>query len=86
MRYIKVKPEYGWRFTDMDELLVSVDSAAEALGLRRSMLYELLAKGQLRSVKVGSRRLIPAEALREFVASLEAGQETYEVGVAKGTP
>lgn len=52
-------------------LLYRVDEAAEALRLSRSLLYELIRSGQLRTVKAGSRRLIPVAALTEYVASLD---------------
>ncbi len=48
--------------------LLSVDEAASALGLGRSLLYAELGAGRLRSVKCGRRRLIPAEAVTEFIA------------------
>lgn len=38
--------------------------------LGKSKVYDLLRSGQLRSVKIGACRRIPADALREFVASL----------------
>ena len=60
----------------IEPLLIGVETAATALGLRRSKLYELIATGRLKSVKVGTRRLIPADAMHEFVASLEAEQGT----------
>ncbi len=52
--------------------LVSVEAAQSALSLGRSAIYQLIAKDELRSVKVGTRRLIPVQALDEFVARLEA--------------
>lgn len=51
-------------------LLLNVDEAAEALRLSRSLLYELIRSGQLRTVKAGRRRLVPVSALAEYVASL----------------
>jgi excisionase family DNA binding protein len=47
--------------------------AAAALRLSRSVLYELIRSGQLRTVKQGRRRLVPVSALAEYVASLESG-------------
>jgi excisionase family DNA binding protein len=41
--------------------------------LSRSVLYELIRSGQLRTVKQGRRRLVPVTALAEYVASLESG-------------
>jgi excisionase family DNA binding protein len=49
-------------------LSVSVDEAARLLGLGRSNVFKLLESGEIRSVKVGSRRLVPRKALEEFLA------------------
>ena len=48
-------------------LAYQINDAVKVSGLSRSSLYELLAAGQLRSIKVAGRRLIPAEALRELL-------------------
>ncbi len=48
---------------------VSVDDAAQLLGLCRSSLYDLLAAGRIRSVKVGSRRLVPTAAIDQFLGA-----------------
>ena len=52
-------------------LLYRVEEAAEALRLSRTAIYELIRSGRLRTVKSGSRRLVPVAALAEYVASLE---------------
>ena len=54
-------------------VLYSVDEAASALRLSKSVLYELIRSGRLRTVKAGRRRLVPVAALAEYVASLEEG-------------
>lgn len=51
-------------------VLYRVDEAAEALRISRSVIYELIRPGQLRTVKVGHRRLMPVQALDDSVASL----------------
>ena len=53
-------------------LLVRPEDAAQALGVGRTKVYELMRSGALRSVKIGGLRRIPADALAEFVAQLEA--------------
>jgi excisionase family DNA binding protein len=53
-------------------MLLTLKETAVALRLGRSKLYELIAAGKLRSVKVGGSRRIPATALAEFVEALEA--------------
>ena len=58
---------------DVPAVLYGVEEAAAALRLSRSVLYELIRSGQLRTVKQGRRRLVPVSALAEYVASLEGG-------------
>lgn len=50
-----------------------VEEAAEALRVSRTHMYELIRSGRLRSVKVGSRRLVPLVALDEYLAALMDG-------------
>jgi excisionase family DNA binding protein len=52
-------------------LLFRPEEAAEVLGLGRTKLYELIASGELRSVKIGSARRVSAIALTEYVAGLD---------------
>ncbi len=54
----------------MEKLLLTAIEAAKALGVGRSKVYELMAGGQLGSVKIGKCRRIPANALEAFVTSL----------------
>ena len=53
------------------KLLYDVREVAVMLGLGRSKLYSYLLRGELRSVKLGRRRLIPIEAVHEFVRTLQ---------------
>ncbi len=52
----------------------TMGEAAGLAGLSVSHLYALMARGQLRSVRVGARRLIPREALDELLANREPKQ------------
>lgn len=54
----------------MEALLHDIADASELTKLGRSKLYELMASGELESVKVGKRRLIPHAALVAFVERL----------------
>jgi excisionase family DNA binding protein len=54
----------------IDKLLYTPLEAAHALGISRSTLYELLARGHIDSVHIGASRRIPADCLRRYVASL----------------
>jgi excisionase family DNA binding protein len=51
---------------------LSVEKAASAAGVSRTFLYERISSGELPSVKLGRRRLVRVEALRRWLASLEA--------------
>lgn len=50
-------------------LAYSPDEAAAALGVTRQHIYALMARGQLRSVKLGRSRRIPADALEALVSA-----------------
>lgn len=55
------------RSTLPEKLAFTVLEAEHVSGLSRTNLYQLMANGKLKSVKVGGRRLVPAEALRELL-------------------
>jgi excisionase family DNA binding protein len=52
--------------------LYRVPDAMRLLRLSRSVIYEQLRSGRLRSVRQGRSRLIPATAIAEYVALLES--------------
>jgi len=51
--------------------LYRVQEAMALLSLKRSVIYELLRAGRLRSVHEGRTRLVPAAAITEYIALLE---------------
>ncbi len=57
-----------------DPLLLSVDQAAQRLSIGRSLMYTLVMRGAIASVKVGRRRLVSRDAILQFVSRLEAEQ------------
>jgi excisionase family DNA binding protein len=48
-------------------ILISMREAEKALGVSTSILYPLIMRGELRSIKLGGRRLIPVSELEAFV-------------------
>lgn len=50
-----------------DRLLLTVVEAARRLEISRSLLYELMASGDIESIHVGRLRRVPAHALTEYV-------------------
>ncbi|MEU7254369.1 helix-turn-helix domain-containing protein [Streptomyces rimosus] len=61
-------PERG-SFTE--PLLYRVTDAMRVLSMSRTVIYEQIRTGRLRTVKQGRTRLIPASAITEYVALLE---------------
>lgn len=59
----------------MDKLLLTPTEAARALSIGRSKLYQLLQTGQLASVRIGTCRRVPADALTTFLQGLHGGNE-----------
>ena len=58
--------------SDVPAVLYTVDEAAHALRLSRSVIYELIRSDQLQTVKVGRRRLVPVAALTAYVEAIQA--------------
>ena len=50
-----------------DKLLLSPDEAFHSLGVGRAKGYQMIATGELPSIKVGRLRRIPTEALENYV-------------------
>ena len=59
-------------------LLLTVPEAADALAISRSKLYELLAAGLVRSVRIDGSRRVPVEALEAYVATLLDQEEVMD--------
>ena len=50
-------------------LVVSVPRAAKIIGVSRAQLYNLMAQGKLRWVKIGKLRRIEIAEIERFIAS-----------------
>jgi excisionase family DNA binding protein len=51
--------------------LYRIPEAMQRLSLSRSVIYEQIRAGRLRSVRQGRTRLIPATAITDYIALLE---------------
>lgn len=58
-----------------ERLLLRPEQAAQMLAISRARLYELLASGEVQSVKIGKLRRIPLWALQRFVEE-QLGEQT----------
>jgi excisionase family DNA binding protein len=54
-----------------ERLNVSVKEATQIIGIGRSRLYQIINAGELRTIRIGKRRLVPVDAIRDFVARAE---------------
>jgi len=64
------------------KLALSIPEAAAAAGIGRSLLYESMAAGELRFVKLGRRRLIRVAALDDWLKAHEQGGPAAGLGKA----
>ena len=55
----------------VEPIAVSPGEAARLAGVGRTTIYASIAAGELRSIKLGKRRLIAVEALREWLRAHE---------------
>ena len=52
------------------KLLLTVEEAAQILSVGRTLLYDLVMRGKVGSVKIGNARRIPVIALQAYIESL----------------
>jgi excisionase family DNA binding protein len=55
-----------------DRLLLTVEDAADRLGIGRSLMYELISGGQVASIRVGRLRRVPQESLTDYVRAMRS--------------
>jgi len=63
-----------------EKLLLRPEEAARALALSRARLYQLMATGELASVKIGASRRVPLVDLQGYVQRLRVGGEATPNG------
>lgn len=57
-----------------DRITYSVDEVAQMLGISRGLAYEMVARGELPSVRLGRRLLIPCRAFERWLDEAVAPQ------------
>jgi excisionase family DNA binding protein len=58
------------------KVMLSVPEVCAQLGISRWMLYRLIREEKIKSVKIGSRRLVPVSAVAAFIQELETESGT----------
>lgn len=60
--------------SDAPPVLYRVPEAARMLGLGKSKTWELIARGEIETIKIDGARRVPAEALADYVKRLRSGR------------
>ena len=66
-----------------DRLAVSPAEAAQLVGIGRTKIYEAIGTGELKSLKIGSRRLVAIDALRDWLRTHEVASRRASSSGAK---
>ncbi len=61
-----------------ERIVLTVEEAAERLGVGRTLLYALVRSGDIESIAIGRLRRIPLDALDEFVSRLRAVARAHD--------
>jgi excisionase family DNA binding protein len=56
-------------------LASTIQTACSRLGIGRTLIYDLLKQGKLKSIKLGSRTLIPESELQRLITEQLTGSE-----------
>jgi excisionase family DNA binding protein len=54
-----------------EQLVMTMEDAAERLCIGRTLMYSLVKAGAIESVRIGRLRRVPAEALDAFIRQLQ---------------
>jgi excisionase family DNA binding protein len=55
-----------------ERLTMSVEEASDALGISRSLAYDLVRRGELPAMRFGRRIVVPVRALEDLVEHARA--------------
>jgi len=62
--------------SNIERLSFSVQEAAQAIGVSSRTIHEFVKSGSIPSFRMGQRVLIPADALRQFIAQRTQTQKS----------
>lgn len=58
----------------MEKLLLKPSEVTQILGIGRSLVYELIARKEIPSVRIGRCIRVPSESLQQWLKDQENGQ------------
>ena len=53
----------------IEPLLLTISQTTAALSLPRTTIYQLLGRGDIETVKIGRRTMVPRDSLHRFIAA-----------------
>ena len=68
----------------MERQTVTVEEAAQVLGISRSTAYEAVRRGELPVIRIGRRYVVPRLALERMLSQVREQAETYRGAVGGG--
>ncbi|MEV4990199.1 helix-turn-helix domain-containing protein [Pseudarthrobacter sp. LMD1-1-1.1] len=68
----------------MEPVFVAIHEAAEALGIGRTMTYQLIKEGDLATAKIGRRSLVTAESVRAYAARVSSKEPAGKEETSEG--
>jgi excisionase family DNA binding protein len=71
---------------DIQPLTVTVEQAAKLLGIGRSTAYELVHTGDIPSLRLGRRLVVPIAAFHDFIGSPRLRSSTEFTGAHSAWP
>lgn len=56
-----------------ERVLLTIEEAAEQLGIGRTLMYRLIGDGEIESIRIGRLRRIPTSAVQDYARRLGDG-------------
>lgn len=69
----------------METVLLKIPEVMERLAVGQTKVYELMASGELRSVKVGRARRVSSDELKRFMAELDDRRPNLRLTAPRGS-
>ena len=62
-------PQTHWSNSMAEELLLTPEEAFKSIKVKRAKGYQMIASGELLSIKIGRLRRVPVDSLRQWIES-----------------
>jgi excisionase family DNA binding protein len=66
-------PQYPFRPMP-ERVLLTVEEAAEQLGIGRTLTYKLISSGEIESIRIGRLRRVPTAAIQDYARRLSGDE------------